>query len=253
MPEIITAAEDVEAAEHEAQQAQRTFLDLEHAALHEPAGSRPSAEEVLAQRQEAELAARRVEVTRQRADEARVARRLAACKQLAGDIDAAAAAASEPSRAMARSLAAVARAAGTFLAECQAHDETVAALHARATGLGGDRGTRGPLASNAFVAHNSDGAVRHRDLELGPIGAAAREAVVLAAGGDVPAALERVCCVRDRGPQRPDLYYLDTVTSGVVTATGAPYPALAAGIRTGRFRKMSQEEIDAHHEAGGRA
>jgi hypothetical protein len=240
---------DVAAAAAEAETAQRAFLDLEHQALYADPASRPTAAMVAAQREEAALAAQRVEVTRQRAEETRRAVRLAALEQVGAEIDALAGEGhADPT--MADALKAVAESAAAFHTAAAAWDGKVRALHLRAAELGsepGQAGQAGPAASSGYVQRGGvNGAVRHRDTEVAEVGQQAAQAAGLAAAGQLQDALALIAVVRDRSPRQPDGYYRDVIGQfPPMPVFGQPDRSLAMMVSEGRAVRMTDAEVEA--------
>jgi hypothetical protein len=242
LPDTTTDA-DVRAAEDEAQAAQRAFLDLEYRALHSPLAERPSASEVVAQRQEAEHAARRVEVTRERADEARAAARLAALAEIGAEVEAYAA--TDPAAGVHDALLRAAEAAGAYRQAVRAHDGAVADLSARAGALADAGGHTSPV-----LRGRGGSAVGYGDTMVLAFGDSARIALDKALGGDLAGGTAGLVAVK-RGDQRPapGSYYRDTVGQfGVMPCYGQPDRSLRMMIEEKRAVRMTDAEVATYLE-----
>lgn len=236
MPDTTTA--DLEAAAKEAEDAQARFLSLEYAALHNAPEKRPSAAEVVAQRTEADHAARRVEVTRRRLEEAREAARLASLDAVGADVTAYAA--TDPGAGIRAALESAHQAVEAYRSMVQAHDNAVADLCTRATAFADATGRTNPV-----LRGNSASAVSFGDIDVSKIGDHARLALDAALAGDLPKGKGHITPVRDRAPRTPSAWYADTVGQfpPAPVFDGRVDRSLAEMIRDGRARLMTPEEV----------
>jgi hypothetical protein len=236
VPDTATAQQAVADAVREAQAAQRDFLTLEHAALHEPPASRPSAAQVLAQRQEAEHAARRVEIARDRLEAAKTAARLAALEQVGQDIEAYAA--TGPAAVVHAALQHAAEAAGAYRAAVAAHDAAVTGLSARAGALADATGRSLPVGRG-----RAGSAVRYGAVTVLRLGDSARIALDRALAGDMPGALAELVPVRDRAAAKRARYYFRMPDGAVLPVNGSPPRDIVEGAH-----RMTEDHITSYLE-----
>lgn len=235
----MTTAADLEAATREAEDAQTRFLALEFAALHNAPDKRPGAAEVVAQRQEAEHAAARVEITRRRLEEAREAARLAGLEAVGADVEAYAA--TDPGSKIRAALESAHQAVGAYRAMVEAHDSAVADLCTRAGAFADKTGRTGPV-----LRGNGASAITFGETEVHQVRDNARIALEDVLAGDVAKAKGRIAAVPDRSPRVPDAWYIDLVGQfPPMPRYGPPDRSLAAMIEDGRARLMTPEEVTA--------
>ena len=206
MPEI--TEEDVRQAETEAHEAQRRFLDLQHAALNGEPGNRPSAVDVVAAQTEAQHAEMRIEVTRRRYAEAREAERRRQLAGLGGRVETfyAETAASRTIPVLASN---VAEAVAAFHAGIAAHNERVAGYHREAEDLGTQPGPHGPRAQDSHVGRTNG--IRYRHMEVLPVsGNAEAYALHHLVSGDVDKAMAELVVTHDHTPQPPREVWRDS-------------------------------------------
>jgi len=246
----ITAA-DLEAAAKEAEDAQTRFLALEFAALHNAPDKRPSAAEVVAQRQEAEHAAARVEVTRKRLEQAKEAARLESMHAVGAQVGQLAAEAGAPSAERVAEVRQLAELAASIRARASGHDATVKGLYDEAARLHGDpkadpvkrTGQAGP-----WAPHMPPLGVKYGNISVHVIGGAVDQAIAAAVSGDVDGALKLLTPVKDHTQPEPTAVYRDTLGQfgyPMEVYGNRPDRALAEMIRDGRAVLMTPDEVTA--------
>jgi hypothetical protein len=245
-PETATAALDT--AIKDAGLAQQRFLGLEHQALTADEDDRPTGAQVIAAQHEAELATRRVDVARERLERAREEARVAGLRTVGTDIDQLAADAETPNAEQVASLQQIAEGAAAIRAQADAHDKRVAELYHRAADLYG--GNADPVKRSGqagpWAAHMPPMGVRHGNTHVHIIGGAADTAIAAAVQGDIDGALSLLSGAEDCTPPQPDYYLKDTLPQfGIgMPVYGHPDRATAEMLRSGRFVRMTPEEVE---------
>ena len=243
---------DVRQAEQEAAEARELAAELERAAVENPPDSRPETAELLERRHLAEFSARRVDVTRDRAERARKARRLLALGEVGAEVDRLAAGRQAPDDDIIATARKIALASHTLRELCAGYDARVSELIGRAGELGAEPASAiGPRVSSAFVStvpgrRGPDG-VQHGRTRVLLIGEKrAAEAAALAAAGNADGAVALIAGVHQQPePVRADRYY--RASGGHIVAESGPEShAFAEQVASGRLVLLSEAETDAY-------
>ena len=253
--DLSVTAEDVRQAEREATEARELRTELERQAVEAPAAERPEAAEITERRALAEFAARRVKFTRQRAREARAARRLLDLAEVGGSIDALAAEAvtRESGDSITQAIRKIAQSASVLRELCAQHDRAVEGIVRRALELGAEESSpSGPRATSAHVAlvrsiRQPPGA-QHGRTRVMPVGKRAAEAAALAAAGDPDKALALVGAVHQQPPVTRADRYFRSISGAIVAESGPQSPGFTEQERDGRLVRLTDDEVDRYLE-----
>lgn len=241
-------------AEQEAADAARLLDSLERQAVEADKAPKSGAA-VLEQRQLAEFARKRADRTRQRAEQAKAARRLFDLAQVGKDVEAIAAAAATPGQSITAAVQKIADGQAELIRLCADHDQKVKAVMDRAQALNAEPpAPNGPRASSAHVTVLRPGPGTAAGIQSGSavvrtVGKkAAAEAAQLAASGDADGALRRLHAARHVDPpKRADRYYL--TANGRVEGISGDTPTarnMAANAAKGEMRELAPDEVDAY-------
>jgi len=245
--------DDVRQAEAEAREARELAAELERAAVENPPDSRPETAELLERRHLAEFSARRVDVTRDRAERARKARRLLSLQEIGHEIDKLAAERSGPHDELAAVARRIAESAAELRALCEGHDRQVSELISRATELQAEEPSAlGPRVSSAYIARvlgsfgRPDG-VAHGRTQVVLIGKKAEAAAAMAAAGDADRAVALIAGIhRQRELARADRYY--RAGDHIVAESGPQSAHFAEQERDGRLVRLTAAETTLYLE-----